>query len=159
MKREVFTDAKRATGSTQLVSFSLGVVYIWFGMLKFFPGLSPAEELATETIRLLTFDLLPEGYAMPLLALWETLAGLLLMLPVMHRIAVPLALTHIFLTFTPLIFFPEQAFSGSPFYLTLLGQYIAKNIILVSVLLFLWKEERRNQEKPLRWPVNQKARS
>lgn len=150
---------QRAKGSTQWVSFSLGVVYMWFGMLKFFPGLSPAEELATETIGLLTFDLLPESYAMPLLALWETVAGLFLMMPVMRRIAVPLALTHILLTFTPLIFFPEQAFSGNPFYLTLVGQYIAKNIILVSVLLFLWQEYRHNHPRSIRLPFSQKGRS
>jgi uncharacterized membrane protein YkgB len=33
---------------------SLGIVFFWFGFLKFFPNVSPAESLATDTINVLT---------------------------------------------------------------------------------------------------------
>lgn len=135
-----------ATGKTfdccRLLSLSIGLVYLWFGALKFFPGMSPAEGLATETISQLTFGLLAPSYEMILLALWETSVGVFLIINILPRITLPLALVHILLTFTPLVFFPEKVFAGSPFYLTLIGQYIAKNIIIAGVLFVLWKQAR-----------------
>ena len=34
---------------------SLGIIFFWFGFLKFFPGLSPADQIATVTIEKLRF--------------------------------------------------------------------------------------------------------
>ena len=42
-----------------LLRISVGIVFFWFGFLKFFPGLSPAQDLATRTIDVLTFGLVP----------------------------------------------------------------------------------------------------
>ncbi len=41
----------------KLLAISIGLIYVWFGPLKFFPELSPAESLATETIDAMTFHL------------------------------------------------------------------------------------------------------
>jgi hypothetical protein len=38
-----------------LLRVSLGIVFLWFGALKFFPGLSPASDLAARTIATLSF--------------------------------------------------------------------------------------------------------
>ncbi len=43
--------------SLTLLRISLGIVFLWFGVLKFFPELSPAEELATRTIEVLTLGI------------------------------------------------------------------------------------------------------
>lgn len=141
------------------MSVTIGIVYLWFGMLKFFPGLSPAEGLAQETIRLLTFDILAPSWSIALLAIWETGLGLLLISGLFKRLAIPLALIHIALTFTPMLFFPEQVFAISPFSLTLLGQYITKNIIIAGGLVLIWKDCRTQDSA---WNIsrfNQKARS
>ena len=45
-----------------LLRISLGLVFFWFGFLKFFPGLSPAEGLATGTIEVMTFGLIPPKF-------------------------------------------------------------------------------------------------
>ncbi|HSL94713.1 MAG TPA: hypothetical protein VLA35_02175, partial [Thermoleophilia bacterium] len=37
-----------------LLRLSLGAVFLWFGALKFFPDLSPAQSLAGDTIEKLT---------------------------------------------------------------------------------------------------------
>jgi uncharacterized membrane protein YphA (DoxX/SURF4 family) len=55
---------------------SLGIVFLWFGVLKFFPGLSPAQDLATRTIEILTFGLMPPSVSIPILATWECLTHL-----------------------------------------------------------------------------------
>ena len=59
-----------------LLRVSLGVVFFWFGVLKFFPGLSPAEDLAGRTISSLTFGLVKPGVSLPVLAAWECAIGL-----------------------------------------------------------------------------------
>jgi hypothetical protein len=50
---------------------SVGIVFFWFGVLKFFPGLSPAEDLAARTISSLTFGLVTPAVSLPVLATWE----------------------------------------------------------------------------------------
>ena len=59
-----------------LLRISMGLVFLWFGALKFFPGLSPAADLATRTIERLTFGLIVPEVSILILAVWESLIGL-----------------------------------------------------------------------------------
>src|SRR3712207_3021299 len=68
-----------------LIRTSLGIVFFWFGVLKFFPGLSPAETLAGRTIEFLTGGILEPGVSLPLLAAWECAIGLGLITGVAQR--------------------------------------------------------------------------
>src|SRR3989304_2917815 len=68
-----------------LLRISLGLVFLWFGALKFFPDLSPAQNLATRTIAGLPFGLLPDNGAILILAAWECLMGLGLILGMFLR--------------------------------------------------------------------------
>lgn len=134
--------SEKITTHFSFLSLSLGIVYLWFGALKFFPGISPAEDLASATIAKLTFHLLEARLSLILLAIWECVIGILLVFNILRKIALPLALVHIILTFSPMFLLPEKVFNTSPMVLTLTGQYIVKNLIIVSVLLALWKEKR-----------------
>ena len=125
------------------IAISIGMVYLWFGLLKFFPNVSPAEELAKNTVDQLTFGLLPTNFSYILLAIWETVIGILLLLNLYNRIVIIAALIHMVFTFSPIFFFPELIFKEVPFSLTLVGQYIAKNIIIVSALLLLFTEKKK----------------
>ncbi len=118
-----------------ILRVSIGIIYLWVGVLKFFPGVSPAEDLAKETIHLLTFGLIPPALSLLLLALWETFIGLALVTGLFKRTTMGLVLTHTALTFTPLILLPALSFTHAPFALTLVGQYIIKNIVIVSALV------------------------
>ncbi len=127
-----------------IIPVSIGLVYLWFGALKFFTGLSPAEQLAKDTIDRLTIGLIQPDVSIILLALWETSIGILLILNLYYRFALNIAVIHILFTFSPFFFFPELLWTDAPFGLTLLGQYIVKNIIILGVLLvLLWKERRQ----------------
>ncbi len=126
-----------------LISMGLGLVYLWFGMLKFFAGLSPAEELAGSTIEHLTFGLIGPNWGLPLLAIWEVAIGVLLLTGLCRKCALTAALVHITLTFTPLFFFPELCFTNFPYGLTLVGQYIIKNVVFFGVMLALLRTEGR----------------
>src|SRR5262245_57247783 len=51
----------RLRPSITLLRLSLGLVFLGFGVLKFDPGLSPAEGLAKETMDKLTLGLVPKS--------------------------------------------------------------------------------------------------
>ncbi|MDX1435909.1 MAG: DoxX family membrane protein [Anaerolineales bacterium] len=111
---------------------SLGLVFFWFGFLKFFPGISPAQDLATRTIEVLTFGIITPDISIYILAVWETLIGLGLIFGVFLRATLLLLLVQMLGTITPLFLFPGEAFVIAPFVPTLEGQYIIKNLVLIS---------------------------
>lgn len=111
---------------------SLGIVFLWFGALKFFPGLSPAEDLAVQTIERLTIGNIPGDYALWILALWESLIGLFLLFGIWMRLTLLLLFTQMIGTILPVFFFPQQVFVYFPLVPTLEGQYIIKNLVIIS---------------------------
>ena len=130
---------KKQILGNHVLAISIGLVYLWFGLLKFFPEMSPAESLAKNTISSLTFDLIPPNISIILLAIAETLIGLLLIMNISRRSVIIITLIHMAFTFTPLFMFPKLSFTNPPFAFTLLGQYIFKNIIIIAALLTLYK--------------------
>lgn len=122
------------------LQISIGLVYLWFGTLKFFPNVSPAEELATNTIGELTFSIIPPSVSIILLAIWEVLVGILFLFDFQKKVVIKVSVVHMLLTFTPLYFFPELIFTENLLTLTLLGQYIIKNLIILGALGVLWLE-------------------
>jgi uncharacterized membrane protein YphA (DoxX/SURF4 family) len=118
-----------------LLRISLGIVFFWFGVLKFFPNLSPAEELATRTIETLSFGLVKPSLSLPVLAAWECLIGLGLLSGKFLRATILILMVQMLGTVTPLFLFPNDTFTRFPFVPTLEGQYIIKNVVLVSAAL------------------------
>jgi uncharacterized membrane protein YphA (DoxX/SURF4 family) len=124
-----------ARHGVRLVRISLGVVFFWFGFLKFFPGLSPAADLATRTIGVLTFGTVPASVALVMLATWESLIGLALIFGLAIRATLLLLFIQMLGTLMPIFLFPHQVFARVPYAPTLEGQYIIKNIVLVSAAI------------------------
>ena len=60
-----------ATYGLILLRISIGIIFFWFGALKLFPGVSPAEALIRETL-----PFLPMNIFLPVLAIWEMIIGL-----------------------------------------------------------------------------------
>jgi uncharacterized membrane protein YphA (DoxX/SURF4 family) len=126
-----------ARNGVSLLRISLGIVYTWFGVLKFFPGLSPAADLATRTIEKLTFGIIPADAALLLLAAWETLIGLGLLSGVWLRATLFLLFAQMLGTLTPVLFFPNEVFNAIPYAPTLEGQYIIKNLVIISAAIVI----------------------
>ena len=126
-----------ADNGVTLLRLSLGVIFLWFGILKFFPGLSPAQDLAANTIHTLTFGLLSPGTSVLILAIWESLIGLGLILGVFLRATLLLLWVQMIGTITPLFLYPQLSFTHIPYAPTLEGQYIIKNMVLVSAGLVI----------------------
>lgn len=126
-----------ANKGIMLLRISIGIIFLWFGVLKFFPGLSPAESLAIDTIKLLTFGLVPEYMIIYSLASWETLIGIGLVFNLLMRETLLLLYLQMLGTLSPIFLFPNEVFTQFPYALTLEGQYIFKNMVVISAGIVL----------------------
>jgi len=115
-----------------LSRLSLGLIFLWFGALKFVPGWSPAADLALRTIDQVTFGLVPPHWGLPILAGWESLIGLGLLTGKFLRTTLLLLAVQMIGTLVPLVLFPRETFVLFPLAPTLEGQYIIKNLVLIS---------------------------
>ncbi len=111
---------------------SIGIIYIWFGVLKFFPNLSPAEDLAARTIDVISFGMIPSEISMPILAFWECIIGIGLLVGKKLRIIIFLLGLQMIGAISPIFLFPDEVFIQFPFVLTIEGQYIFKNLVIIS---------------------------
>lgn len=105
---------------------AMGLVFIWFGALKPF-HLSPAEQLVAET----TFWI-PIPHFIIWLGIWEVVIGICFLFERTLRIGILLLFLHMPGTVLPFFLLPEQCFTKFPFALTLEGQYIIKNLVLIA---------------------------
>lgn len=118
--------------SVSLLRISLGLVFLGFGVLKFFPGLSPAEPLAAQTLDILTLGLVPERTGLIMVAGLESTIGLLLLSGRWLRLALALLAVELVGILSPLVLLPGEMFRGVPFAPTLAGQYVLKDIIVAA---------------------------
>ena len=112
--------------------FSIGLIFIWFGFLKPF-GISPAQELVTNTVY--WFD--DKVSFVKFLGWWEVVIGITMCIKPLIRISIFLLFLQMPGTFLPLVLLPEICFTNFPFGLTLEGQYIIKNLIIISAGLVI----------------------
>ena len=112
---------------------ALGAVFAVFGVLKFFPGVSPVESLVEATWGVLTFGIVGGQLAMILTAVIETTAGLLIISGRFARLGLVVLAVAFVGIFSPVVFFTDELITAAgP---TLLGQYVAKNVVLVAAAL------------------------
>jgi uncharacterized membrane protein YphA (DoxX/SURF4 family) len=126
-----------AQHGVRLLRISVGVIFFWFGVLKFFPDLSPAQQLAADTTNVLTFGLVPSAVSLPVLAAWECAVGVGLIFGVFMRTVLLLLFVQMLGTISPVFIFPEKVFTRIPYAPTIEGQYIIKNLVLISAALVI----------------------
>jgi uncharacterized membrane protein YkgB len=121
----------------------IGIIFIWFGLLKPL-GLSPAAELLAKTVYWWTPEIV-----VPALGWWEVAIGVTFLIPQLTRVAIFLLAVQMPGTFLPLVFLPEVCFTVFPFGLTLEGQYIVKNLVIIGAALVIGSsvENTRRQKK------------
>lgn len=135
-----------------LLTISIGIVYFYFGALKFFPNLSPAEQIGSTTVCKICFNLVSPEICLLMLALLEVAIGICLMARIYLKPTIWIAMFHMVMTFTPFLFFPELIFQESFLSPSLLGQYIYKNIIIICALLVIYPVDKNYQPSEVRLP-------
>jgi len=134
-----------------MLRMSLGIVFFWFGALKPF-RLSPADDLVEKTV-----FWLPGDVFIPILGVWEMAIGLGLMIRPLARVALLLLFLQMPGTALPLLLLPDVCFTVFPYGLTLEGQYIIKNLTLISAAIVVGGTVRhgktRAEQEKVTWMV------
>jgi putative oxidoreductase len=111
----------------------LGLIIAGFGVLKFFPGISPAEPLVTHAVDILTFGVITGQTAMVATAIAECAIGIMLISGRFLRTGLILLAGCALGWMSPLVLFPADLFTGGgP---TLEAQYILKDLVLGAAAL------------------------
>ncbi len=116
-----------ADNGIRLLRISLALVFIWFGALKVI-GLSPVAGLVANTVPWISSDIF-----IPFLGIWEVLVGLGLLFEYKLRLTLFLFWLQMAGTFLVLLVQPELSFQGgNPLLLTTEGEFVIKNLILIT---------------------------
>ena len=115
--------------SIDALRISLGIVFLGFGILKFFPGVSPAQDLAIRTVETMSFGIVTGMGALFVTAFMECFIGVTLVTGRMLRTGLAVLATALVGILSPLVLFFGELFPGSP---TLEAQYVLKDIVLAS---------------------------
>jgi putative oxidoreductase len=116
---------------------AVGLIFLGFGVLKFFPGVSPAQDLTEATTHILFLGLVPGGVALVMIATLECVIGICLLANRGMRLAVWLLAIEFVGILSPLVLLPARLFAGPHHAPTLEGQYVLKDIILVAAALVI----------------------
>lgn len=116
--------------------WSLAVIFIWFGILKPL-GLSPAAPLVLRTVDWMPL-LSAEGW-LAVIGWWEVVIGVTFLFGPTLRLAIALLALQMVGTLMPLVMLPEITFQAGrvPFAPTIEGQYIVKNLLIISAALVI----------------------
>ena len=139
IKLDIFISNYMSTYGILLLRYSLAMIFIWFGLLKPL-GISPAQELVENTVY--WFD--DKATFVNYLGWWEVVIGFTMCVRPLIRISIFLLFLQIPGTFLPLVLLPEVCFTDFPYGLTLEGQYIVKNLIIISSALVIGGTVRKN---------------
>lgn len=111
---------------------SLGIVFLWFGLLKVF-GASPVVELIQTT-----YSFLPYPWFITLLGVWESVIGVGLLLGFALRFTLALLWLQMAGTLIAPFLSPSIFFSGGNFFLpTMEGEFVIKNLVLIASSLVI----------------------
>ena len=117
-----------------ITRLGFAVVFLWFGALKFWSGLSPAQALVEATVGWIV----DPAWFVPFLGVWEVAIGIGMLIDRCRHWTLLLLFGHMAGTFMPFFSCPELVWSDPPFVWTLEGQYIVKNLVFTGAALMLW---------------------
>lgn len=120
--------------SIGLLRISLGLVFLGFGVLKFFPGSSPAEPLVVPTVEVLTFGVVSGTAALVMTAAVECFIGITLLTGRLLKTGLLVLSAALVGIMSPLVLFFSELFhfNGTP---SLEAQYVLKNIVLIAAAM------------------------
>lgn len=116
--------------SVPLLRGALGAVFVWFGALKVL-DVSPVSELVADTVYWVD-----PSWFVPVLGGVEILIGLGLLLRRGLRLVLAALVLQLAGTFLVFVVRPEVAYQdGNPFRLSVLGEFVVKNLVLLTAAL------------------------
>ena len=114
-----------------LLRLALATVFVWFGALKLI-GASPVHDLIARTLPFVDADL-----SVPALGVVEVVLGLVLATGFLPRITLLVLAGHLAGTFLSFVTASELMWGDSVVELTADGEFVAKNLVLITAALVL----------------------
>ena len=112
--------------------YSIAVIFVWFGLLKVL-HVSPVSDLVTQTLYWVD-----PSWFVPFLGWWEVLIGLCFLYRPLVRLGIALLAPQMLGTLLPLVVLPQVVYQqNNPFYLTMAGQYVVKNLLIMSAAIMI----------------------
>ncbi|MGI8781542.1 MAG: transposase, partial [Solirubrobacteraceae bacterium] len=113
---------------------SVGAVFLGFGVLKYFPGVSPAEDLVVDATGVLFLGLIAPGAGLAVVATMECFIGICFLTGsgALMRVAIWVLAAQFVGILSPLVIDPARLFAGPYNAPTLEGQYVLKDLIIVA---------------------------
>lgn len=119
-----------------LLRWAFAIVYVWFGALKL-ANLSPAHDLVELTLAWTSISTV-----VTVLGMCEVILGIMFLVPRLTTVTLILFVIHIAGTFIPIASGLAVAYTALPYGLTLVGQYIIKNLVFLAAGGALWSSWR-----------------
>jgi putative oxidoreductase len=123
-----------------VLRLALAAVFVWFGALKLV-GSSPVHDLIGATLPFADPDL-----SVPVLGAVEVVIGLVLATGFLPRVTLLVLVGHLAGTFLTFVTASELMWSAAPFELTADGEFVVKNLVLISAALVLMAGYSRRTE-------------
>lgn len=133
--------------------WSLAVIFVLFGILKPL-GISPAEALVLKTVEWV--PLVSARTMLHVIGWWEVAIGVCLAIRPLVRLGILLLALQMIGTFMPLVMVPEACYAKRAalggtvemWTLTMEGQYILKNLLIIAGAMIVGGTVRRPSRTP-----------
>lgn len=122
--------------SDEIARFALYIIFFWFGILKVFDA-SPAGPLVVNLLDVTFLSFIEPNIFLKYFGVFEMIVGTMILIPKLERITFLILLIHLFTTVLPLVLLPQETWDAF-LVPNLTGQYIIKNVALLSLGLVLF---------------------
>jgi uncharacterized membrane protein YkgB len=126
--------------SNTIARIALFIIFFWFGILKVFL-LSPAGPLVVHLLQVTFLGWIDPNTFLKWFGVFEVMIAFMILIPKLERITFAVLLFHLFTTVMPLFMLPNEVWDAW-FVPNLTGQYIIKNVALLSLGLVLFSKLR-----------------
>lgn len=126
--------------SLPALRIALGVVFVWFGALKV-SGDTPVGDLVAGVVPWLPAELFVTG-----LGAFEVVLGIAIIAGYRLTWAIGVMVAHLGGTFLVFVTQPEVAYTSNPLMVTMEGEFVAKNLVLITAGLVVAAFSPRREE-------------
>jgi uncharacterized membrane protein YkgB len=119
--------------ATRALRIAFGILFLWLGLLKIVPGVSPAEDLMRASMP----SFVPIDLFIRFAAVWEIVIGIGFLTARYRRLVVLMTFATMAVTLSILWMAPGRVWTGFPFGLSFEGEYVIKDVVIAAAAILL----------------------
>jgi uncharacterized membrane protein YkgB len=119
--------------ATRSLRIAFGILFLWLGLLKVIPGMSPAEDLMRASMP----SFVPIDAFIRFAAVWEIIIGIGFLTGTLRRLVVLMTFATMGVTLSILWLAPGRLWNSFPFGLSFDGVYVVKDLVITASAIVL----------------------